>query len=262
MSGALLVMCLMRGTAHAFDVDLRVGAKGAFTLSGLTGADMPTTPTSPWLQSRLGAGGGGGLYGELHLSKLLGVELDLLFESNRLFFSGSANKVSFRQEATFEQLRVPLLAKLFLQTSDSFELTAGIGPELALGMGAGAHTDLTANGTTLADDNVLRALRYFYRADEALGVAATLELGCAFYTLRYHIPIALRFAYNVLGKSAYTDRVKLDPALNTSTLQTIESYQISLVIGFGFLIPTRDPPPAPITRGPVPDDPFAPFSGR
>ncbi len=266
LSRALFVLALLCASTRAparADIDLRIGVKGALDLGGQLSASSPPTMTAPWLDSSMGLGGGAGLYGELHASKLLGVELDLLIESNRLFFKASQNDVDFKQRASFGQLRAPLLAKLFLQTSDSFELNAGLGPELIVGLGSSARNTVTDNRTTLADATAQIALDYFNRAKAGLGAAVALELGCSFYTLRFQIPIALRFAFNVLGKGAYDDRVKQDMMLHTGTLDAVESYQLALVVGFGFLIPPREPPPAPATpSGPAPDNPFAPFSGR
>jgi hypothetical protein len=259
LAGVLL--CSAPSSARA-DIDLRIGAKGMFTLSGLSAPDMPPTPDAPWAGASLSAGFGGGLYGELHASKLLGVELDLLLESNRLFFHGSANDVEFDQRATFGQFRVPLLAKLFLQAGDSFEFNLGLGPELILGMGDSSKTTVTRNQTTLSAGNVQTAFDYFYRADSATGVAVAGEIGCSFYTLRFQIPIAFRFAYNVLGKTAYADRVKIDEMLHTATFSAVETYQMVVLIGFGFLIPPREPPPEPVKRGPATDDPFSPFTGH
>jgi hypothetical protein len=263
LAGACLVVLawLAPAAAHA-EIDLRIGAKGMFTLSGLSEADSPPALDAPFFDSNLGAGFGGGLYGELHASKLLGVELDLLFQSNRLFFEGVSNGVEISQRATFGQFRIPLLAKLFLQTSDSFEFNFGLGPEAIIGLDDSSKTKLVRNDTTLSDRNVQNAFDYFYRADAQNGIAVAGEIGCSIYTLRFQIPIAFRFAYNVLGKTAYTDRVKLDEALQTSTFSAIETYQIAVVIGFGFLIPPREPPPEPVKQGPRTDDPFSPFNGH
>jgi hypothetical protein len=261
---ALALLCAAAPTpARASDLELRIGLKGALTLADQLSASAPPTPTAPFLHASMGVGYGGGLYGELHASKLLGVELDLLLQSNRVYFDATANDVDFSQRARFGQFRVPLLGKLFLHPSDDFELNVGLGPELIAGLGSSARTEVDANRTTLSNANVQRSLDYFYRAKAGLGAAVALELGCSIYTLRFQIPIALRFAYNVLGKSAYDERVKQDMKLRTATLDAVESYQIALVIGFGFLIPPREPPPAPAApTGPKPDDPFAPLSGR
>jgi hypothetical protein len=262
LAACLCALFLQHPRAARADIDLRIGAKGMFTLSGLNDADSPPAIDAPFFDASLGAGFGGGLYGELHATKLLGVELDLLFESNRLFFQGNANGIAISQRATFGQFRVPLLAKLFLQAGDSFEFNVGLGPEAILGMGDSAKTRLIVNETTLSDGNVQQAFDYFFRADAQNGVAVMGEIGCSFYTLRFQIPIAFRFAYNVLGKTAYADRVKLDEALQTQTFSAIETYQMAIVIGFGFLIPPREPPPEPVKSGPKTDDPFSPFTGH
>jgi hypothetical protein len=245
--------------ASAFDLDLRIGAKGIFSLANISDADEPPVPQAPWADGRIGAGGGGGLYGELHLSKLTGVELDLLFESNRLFFRGAQNMVAFDQRVSFEQMRVPLLGKLFAHVSDDVELSAALGPQLILGLGAHPETTLSRNGTTLSPQNLQRAFDYFYQAEAGSSVALAGELGLSIYTQRFQIPIALRFAYNVLGKTAYADRVKQDPMLGTATWSALETYQLGIVVGFGFLIPPRQPPPEPSKPARPADDPFSPF---
>ncbi len=245
--------------ASAFDLDLRLGAKGIFSLANISDADGPPSPQAPWANGRIGAGGGGGLYGELHVSKLVGIEADLLFESNRLFFRGAQNMVRFDQRASFEQLRVPLLAKLFAHLSDDVELSAALGPQFILGLGAHPETTLTSNGTTLSQQNLQRAFEYFYQAEAGGSVALAGELGVSFYTQRFQIPIALRFAYNILGKTAYADRVKQDPMLRTATFSALETYQFGIVVGFGFLVPPRQPRPEPDQPQRRADDPFSPF---
>lgn len=257
------LLCVLRSPAHAEDdISVRIGAKGKLTLSGQIAADAPPSETAPWYDSSPGFGGGGGLYGELHVGDLLGAELDLLFESNRVFFSSAESDVTFDQQASFEQFRLPLLVKLFLHPSDDFELSVGLGPELAVDMGSNAYFDLTRNDTPLSDANVEYVLGRLNSTDTALGLSAALEIGCAFYTQHFHIPIAFRFAYNVLGKSAYADRVTM-AGREGARLDAIESYQLGLVLGFGFLVPPREPPPPePKRRAPAPDDPFAPFSGN
>ena len=67
---------------------------------------------------------------------------------------------------------------------------------------------MIANDTTLSDANVQQSLDYILRAEAANGVAVMGEIGCSIYTLRFQIPIAFRFAYNVLGATAYAERVK------------------------------------------------------
>ena len=89
LSACLVAALWLQPHSARADIDLRIGAKGLFVLSGLTDADGSETMDPPFFDASLGAGFGGGLYGELHASKLLGVELDLLLESNRLFFEGT-----------------------------------------------------------------------------------------------------------------------------------------------------------------------------
>ncbi len=264
---AALVLC--SGAARADDGDdeedltgFRIGIKGALTLAGQTAPDSPPSETAAFVDSSPGVGFGGGLYGELRATKLLGVELDLLFVSNRLYYVASANDLDFEQYVSFEQLRIPLLAKLYHALSANFDLNVALGPELIVGLGGRAENTLTGNGTTLSDAQIESQLDYFQQAESALGAAVAVEIGCSIYTLRYQIPIALRFAYNVLGSTAYDERVTVDEATRIANLGAIESFQVGLVVGFGFLIPPRDPPPPPVEQRPAPDDPFAPFSRR
>jgi hypothetical protein len=256
---AALVACLVGAVTRpvrAFDPDLRLGVKGFVTLSGLPETEAPSMRGAPFSNVSAGAGFGAGLFGELHVSRLVGLELGALIQSNRLYFVGSQRDVDFEQRASFEQLRVPLLGKLLWHLGQVGELSFGLGPELIVGLGAHATSELTAVRGALSAANARASLNYLYQADSSLGLGLAFEIGASFYTLRFQIPVALRFAYNVLGPTAYTDRVVVDSTSQRTTFQAAEGFQFALCFGFALLIPPRKPPPPPADPVPSPDDPF------
>jgi hypothetical protein len=251
---AMFFVLLTPITRAAADVDLRLGAKALLNLSGDIETGAPPAPYALWYNGAPGVGFGGGLYAELEFERIVSLELDLLFESNRIYFQGTVPLPAAEnayalvdQHVTFGQLRIPLLAKLTPRLSKHVEFTFGVGPELILGLGRSASTSYVANGTT-------------YGAASVFGAAVALDLGFAFYTKRYHIPISLRFAYNVLSSSSYSDRVYASEFAKTYIVDAVESWQLGLVIGFGFLIPPEADPPPPPPPPPPPksdvDDPF------
>ena len=243
-----LGLCLATGRAHA--LELRLGLKGGLTLSGMIGVEAadPSIDLPPWHDSSIGAGGGGGLYSELHFNRLLALELDVLIESNRLYFESYGSDGSYLEQAViYEQLRLPLLFKLTGHPGKHVELTGALGPEFMFGLGATPYSAIYPP----------RAQDMYYGANEQFGLAMAVAFGIGFTTKYLHIPLEVRFAYNMLGAYSYRDRVEAFSD-QIYVLQAVENFQIAVMIGFGFRIPPEEPPkkPKPVVKPVEIDDPF------
>lgn len=252
----LVMMALAVGqvsSAHA--LELRLGAKAAITLSGMIAVEpQPELSLAPWFDSNAGVGFGGGLYLDMHFTKLIALELDVLFEGNRIFFEaseqgtagGQMRVVYLEQALVYEQLRIPLLFKLVAHLSQHVEFTGALGPEVLIGVGATPHSALYGVDRPIA----------IYNAQTAHGFALTAAFGFGFLTKYLHIPIELRFGYNLLGPYSYEDRVtRMSEAF---VVKAIENFQFAALVGFGFRIPPEQPPKKPKPVKPVVevDDPF------
>jgi hypothetical protein len=245
MVGLVFGACLW-ASSSAKAAELRLGLKGTLTLQGLLGVEATEPSLAPWDESNVGLGGGGGIYAELHFNRLIALELDVLFQSNRLFFEKYQGSAYLEQAVVFQQLRIPLLFRLSGPIGKHVEFTGALGPEAIVGIGASPYSALYG-----VDRFAER-----YSADEQSGLALTAAFGFAFLTKHLHIPIELRFAYNLLGPYSYRDRVLR--YANVYEVQAVENWQALLVLGFGFRIPPEQPPPPPrpVLQTVEVDDPF------
>jgi hypothetical protein len=246
-SPLVVVVALAWPTSSVHAAELRLGLKGVLTLNGMIGVEPTDIPLSPWHDSSMGVGFGGGLYADVHFNKLLGMELDVLVEGNRLFFESQSGDVTLEQAVVYEQLRLPLLFKLIARLGKNAEFTGAFGPELLFGLGATPHSALYPP----------EAFTSFYGADEQFGLALSAAFGVGILTKYLHIPIELRFGYNMLGAYSYSDRVH-SYGEQIHVLQAVENFQFALMVGFGFRIPPEEPPkpPKPKVVEPEVDDPF------
>lgn len=243
---AFVGLCWCASTAQA--LELRLGLKGGLTLSGMLGVDpIVDPPLAPWHDSKIGAGGGGGLYTELHFNRLLALELDVLIEGNRLFYDIYADGSHLEQAVVYEQLRLPLFFKLTAHLGKHVEFFGALGPEVLFGLGATPHSRIEP----------LQRLDLLYGADEQFGLAMSAAFGFAFTTKYLHIPLEARFGYNMLGAYSYRDRVRTFGE-QIYVLQAVENFQIGIMVGFGFRIPPEEPPkkPKPVVKPVEIDDPF------
>ena len=257
--GALLIaLALSVPAAGAQALELRLGVKAVGTLSGMLGVEGSVDPLPEpfraavgappaWHGEKLGAGFGGGVYADLHFNRLLGLELDAFVEGNRLFFETTSDTDVLEQAVVYEQLRVPVMFKLIGHISENVEFTGALGPELLFGLGATPHTRIYPP----------RRLDILFGADEQFGLALSTSLGFGFTTKHLHIPLELRFGYNLFGAYSYRDRV-VNFGEQIHVLQAIENYQFALTIGFGFRIPPYKPPKPkkPVVKPVEIDDPF------
>jgi hypothetical protein len=243
-------MGLSLHASSASAIELRLGLKGGLTLSGMIGVEPADVDLAPWHDSAIGAGFGGGLYSELHFNRLIALELDVLVEGNRMFYdtySADASASYLEQAVVYEQLRLPLLFKLTAHLGKHVEFTGALGPEFLIGLGATPHSALYPPART-SD---------YYGADEQFGLALSTAFGLGITTKYLHIPIELRFGYNMLGAYSYRDRVQRIGD-QIFVLQAVENFQFGIMVGFGFRIPPEEPPkpPKPVVKPPEIDDPF------
>jgi hypothetical protein len=246
----LIALGLWSSASSASALELRLGLKGGLTVSGMIGVDPSAIELSPWHGGSVGAGFGGGLYTELHFNRLIALELDALVEGNRLFFeSYSANVAAsyLEQAVVYEQLRLPLYFKLTAHPGKHVEIMGGIGPEFLFGLGATPHSALYPP----------QRASIYYGANEQFGIAMSALFGLGFTTKYLHIPLELRFGYNMLGAYSYRDRVR-QYGSQIYVLEAVENFQFAVMIGFGFRIPPYEPPkpPKPVIKAPEIDDPF------
>ena len=246
----LIALGLSSSASSAFALELRLGLKGGLTVSGMISVDPVQADLAPWQDSSVGAGFGGGLYTELHFNRLIALELDALIEGNRLFFESYSENVAasyLEQAVVYEQLRLPLLFKLVAHLGKHVEFTGALGPEFLFGLGATPHSALYPPQRTAI----------YYGANEQFGLAMSAAFGLGFTTKYLHIPLELRFGYNMLGAYSYRDRVhEYGPQI--AVLEAVENFQFAVMIGFGFRIPPYEPPkpPKPVIKAPEIDDPF------
>lgn len=243
----LLVFALAGPAATAHALELRLGVKGALTFNGLLDVEASSLQLPPWHDASMGVGFGGGAYFDVHFTKLFGMELDALIEGNRLFFNTYDGTTSLEQAVVYEQLRLPLYFKLNPRLGRNAEFSFGIGPEFLFGLGATPHSALYPPAV----------FTNYYGADEQFGLAVSASIGIGILTQSLHIPIELRFGYNVLGAYSYSDRVH-QYGRQIYVLQAQENFQFALVVGFGFRIPPEPPPKKvkPKKIEPEVDDPF------
>ena len=245
----LVVLALVVGpAASAHALELRLGVKGVLTLSGMIGVEPTSLTLPPWYDSKPGVGFGGGVYLDMHFTKVLGMSIEGFIEGNRLFFESLAGETFLEQAVVYEQVRLPLLFRLTGRLGQHAEFTGALGPELLFGLGATPHSALFP----------AEAFNNFYGADEQFGFALTAALGVGILTKYLHIPIELRFGYNMLGSYSYRDRVRRFVGDQIYVLQAEENFQFAFMIGLGFRIPPETPPKPPKPKAPVieVDDPF------
>lgn len=220
--GLLTLLCLLGSSAHAHAnfYDLRVGAKGSVNGVAWGAPDnAPAGSASHWGDNQFLMGGGGGLFGDFRLFKFLGLELDLLFESNKLTFNYSISGFSYDYDTKFMQFRAPILAKLCLPLGP-LDMTLGFGPEFVKGMNASVTTS----------DALVQPL---YAATPGSDTFVDFDWGLNIRLGNLVIPVGLRFRLNVTQPSAYAERVTF--VGTQGTVDAIESYSFGLNLGLGWV---------------------------
>ncbi|MFB6350648.1 MAG: hypothetical protein ABEK29_02510 [Bradymonadaceae bacterium] len=141
----MAVSCLLTGPASAAPGDLAIGVKGGFNWSRL---EQPNDPIgSPTLMQGTAFEGVGGTVGPtaaIELGTLAGgpfsLELDALYSRHVGHGSQENDESGARRDATLttDVVRVPLLAKWQLPSTESSPILVGLGSELWAGFRSGA----------------------------------------------------------------------------------------------------------------------------
>ena len=230
----LAVMLAAPSAASAFVVDFSAGLKG------LGGANLWTEPTDT-LGSGLGyrgdAGGygfGGGLYGEVRLVKLVGLELGLLFDKSNLWRNVDINtggmQIPVKEEVSATFLRVPILAKAILPLG-IVRFSAGVGPEIVIGQSSDESIEVP-------DYVTLRSQPDFKTKTET-STHIAIDLGAVFDIAGIvEIPISLRASKNLSQGTAWSDRVEADivgSTLRGYTVTVQNTWDFRLLVGVGYV---------------------------
>lgn len=230
-----LVVLLMTAQAARADFlwELRVGAKGSFT-GNLYYEPDNALPNSEifWGDTQFYIGGGGGLFVELNLLKFIGLEVDVLYESNALTFKEDYGGFEYDYNTRYQQIRIPILIKGVLPMGNA-ELSLGIGPEFVVGLDASVDFDYHTVATP-AQKAILDAA---YDAEKASDTFLDIDFGVNIKVWKLFIPISLRVGFNLTEPSDYEDRVELTNVGGNwqAKVRAIESYHFTLMAGVGYV---------------------------
>jgi hypothetical protein len=218
--GLALILCAQAATAQDEAVaeegepffGLNVGAKG------LGGADVWTDPANAdpgyllFADTLAGWGAGGGLYAELRvLWGHLGLEIDLLFERNRIWHEITWNEV-LETEWSLEwtSMRLPLLLKGCLE-SGLIRACLCAGPEFVVGLGADDSVEITSapEGVPQAELDQLEAeYNAFLSTEKQTDTYFDVGLGLAVKVWRLAITLDLRAGFNLTQPEDHDDRIR------------------------------------------------------
>ncbi len=224
--------------------NLRFGAKGAVTGSLWSAPEEKPLGYGDldgfWGDEQIFVGGGGGLFVEANFFKYLGLELDLLFESNAFTFNYTINNLEYDYNTSFTQVRVPLLVKGVLPLGDLVEMSLGLGPEFVVGTSADVEVDYVTD-VNLIPPQLASDIAASYRAEKASGTFFDFDFGLTFKVWRLVIPFSLRAGVNLDQPPEYSNRVTLEypaPLLTQirGTVKAVESYNFAVLLGVGYLL--------------------------
>jgi hypothetical protein len=216
----MLALALLASPAAAQDAaeaegspffGLSLGAKG------IGGADVWTNPADQppdallFADTIAGWGAGGGLYTELRiLWGYLGLEIDLLFERNKLWHEITWNEV-LETEWLLEwtSMRLPILLKGCLE-SEMIRACLAAGPEIVVGLGADASVEITS-APEEAPQSVLDQLTAEYNSifatEKQTDAYFDVGLGLAVKVWHLAITLDLRGAFNLTQPKDHDDRI-------------------------------------------------------
>lgn len=227
------VAVFLPGYAHALP-KIFSGSAGVLITAG---ANVWTEPESdyhlgsvPFGDTAGGYGVGGGVFFEARFIKYLGLEIDILFEHNDMWYS-----IDYRHGAAelqyhikYVNYRLPILVKAVIPAG-IMRFSIGIGPEFVFSRHS--RTDIKeTKGTVLNLDEVKSTFRSKGQNDVFICTA----LGFAFKVWKFSIPLNLRFSYNVTQPKDSDDRMNPVIVGNTLTLVASETMDISLMLGFAY----------------------------
>ena len=186
---------------------LSVGAKGGG--GGNLWTDPPNEPAYALMfdDDTGGWGAGGGLYTELRiLWGYLGLEIDLLFETNTIWHEITWNQVlETNWILSWTSMRLPILLEGNLD-SDFIRVSLGLGPEFVVGLGAETELEVTSGRQYISDAD-LNNLRSIFTTEKQTDTYFTLGLGLAVKVWRLAISLDLRAGFNLTQPEDHDDRI-------------------------------------------------------
>lgn len=153
---------------------------------------------------RGGYGAGGGLYVQMRFFKYLGLEIDFLFEDDRIW-EHPLDGYDWQTTARRVNLRLPILVQAVLPTR-TVRIAVGIGPEFVVPIRTWAEQS--------AVDELPASVRdYRFRSDSKTTTRLTFGLNIAIKLWRgITLPIDLRASYDPGQPDDWTGRVEPPPS--------------------------------------------------
>jgi len=231
-----IIAVFLPGNAHA----LRKIFSGSAGVLITAGGNVWTEPESgynlesfPFDDTAGGYGVGGGVFFEARFIRYLGLEIDILFEHNDMWYSidyghGAAE---LQYHIKYVNYRLPVLVKAVIPAG-IMRFSIGIGPEFVFSRHS--RTDIKeTEGTVLNLDEIKSKFRSKGQNDVFICTA----MGFAFRVWKFSIPLNIRFSYNVTQPKDFDDRMnpEIDGiTLKSATLVASETMDISLMLGFAY----------------------------
>jgi len=188
-------------------LELSLGAKGGG--GGNLWTDPPNEPPYALMfdDDTGGWGAGGGLYTELRiLWGYLGLEIDLLFETNTIWHEITWNQVlETKWNLSWTSMRLPILLEGNLD-SDLVRVSLGLGPEFVVGLGAETDLEVT-DGEQYISAADLANLRSAFTTEKQTDTYFTLGLGIAVKVWQLAISLDLRAGFNLTQPEDHDDRI-------------------------------------------------------
>ncbi|MBM4397181.1 MAG: hypothetical protein FJ087_16045 [Deltaproteobacteria bacterium] len=207
-------------------VDLTVGAKGT------AGGNVWTKPSSGpgadvgFAKVRGGYGAGGGLYLDARFIKFIGLEMDFLFELDKVWEDITINSFPFTNTLEALNLRIPLLVKGVLPVPMA-RLALVIGPEFVIPLSTSSSVD--------EPGNVIILDRYGLSANDKVSTMLTMGFGVVIeLPLGIRLPIDLRASHNLTQPKDYYDRVSVVGKTYRVTYQNSWDFRLLLGLGYEF----------------------------
>jgi len=236
-AAALLLGLSATHLARADVTDLSAGVKV------LAGGSLFTTPSNiPGNYEGLGFAGngggfsyGGGLYFEARFIKVIGFEVDAIYDHSVIQRNVTYNStVDVREKADITSLRFPLLVKASLPMPVG-RLFVLAGPELVRSQSADPSIEITKGEQYVANKTELEQAMSADKANWTSFVAGfglTLDLPASL-----ELPIEFRAEKNLGQKSDWQDRVTFtstNPAKYTLDAQTSWDFRLGVGLGYQF----------------------------
>jgi hypothetical protein len=213
---------------------LSVGLKGSFGGNYLTDPESAPNWALVYEDGAGGIGGGGGLYAELRvLEGHLGLEFDILFESNKNWTSIEfSNIVDTDWITRFRTMRLPLLLEGSLE-GETTRVSLGVGPEFVVGLDASTDIEVT-DGAQYVEAGVMDAQRANFVARKQTDTFLCVGLGLAFKVWKLAISLDLRYAYNLTQTKDYMERMNYSADYQVVDVVASSSMDMRLLLGIAY----------------------------